>query len=329
MPFLVHRLALEVGASIGIARYPDDGEDAHTLLRHADIAMYEAKRAQSGIRHYEPVFDNHSVQRLRLLGDIRRAIGAGELVLQYQPIVDLDAMHLHGAEALVRWQHPQRGLLGPDTFIPMVEQTGLISALTHFVLERAVAQCATWREAGTDMSVSVNLSVRNLLDRNLPGEIGRLLRENSLPPDALQLEITESMIMSDPERALLTITELSNLGVQLAVDDFGTGYSSLDYLSRLPIDELKIDRSFVSGMLIDESNLIIVRSTINLAHDLRARDHRRGRRGRRHARPARRARLRPGPGVPSRPSDARRRVRRVDAGRARDQRRLSVTRIQA
>ena len=212
LPFVVNQLALEVGASIGIARYPDDGEDAHTLLRHADIAMYEAKRAQSGIRQYEPVFDNHSVQRLRLLGDVRRAITAGEIVLHYQPIVDLDAMRVHGAEALVRWQHPERGLLAPGTFIPIVEQTGLISALTRYVLERAVAQCATWREAGQDMCVSVNLSVRNLLDRNLPAEIGRLLRARRLPPEALQLEITESMIMSDPERALLTITELSNLG---------------------------------------------------------------------------------------------------------------------
>jgi diguanylate cyclase (GGDEF)-like protein len=268
LPFLVHHLALEIGASIGIARYPDDGEDAHTLLRHADIAMYEAKRAQTAVRHYEPVFDNHSVQRLRLLGDFRRAISDGELVLHYQPIVDLDERRIHGAEALVRWQHPERGLLGPGTFIPVVEQTGLISALTRYVLERAVDQCAAWRAAGEELCVAVNLSVRNLLDRNLPTEVGRLLRAKRLPPEALQLEITESMIMSDPERALLTITELSNLGVQLAVDDFGTGYSSLDYLSRLPIDELKIDRSFVSPMLSDASDLIIVRSTINLAHDL-------------------------------------------------------------
>jgi diguanylate cyclase (GGDEF)-like protein len=268
LPFVVHHLALEIGASIGIARYPDDGDDAHTLLRHADIAMYQAKRAQSAIRHYEPVFDNHSVQRLRLLGDFRRAISAGEIVLHYQPILELGARRVHGAEALVRWQHPERGLLAPDTFIPIIEQTGLISALTHCVLEGAVAQCAAWRAEGDELCVAVNLSVRNLLDRNLPAEVGRLLRANRLPPEALQLEITESMIMSDPERALLTITELSNLGVQLAVDDFGTGYSSLDYLSRLPIDDLKIDRSFVSPMLSDPSNLIIVRSTINLAHDL-------------------------------------------------------------
>ncbi len=268
LPFVVHHLALEIGASIGIARYPDDGDDAHTLLRHADIAMYQAKRAQSAIRHYEPVYDHHSVQRLRLLGDFRRAISAGEIVLHYQPILELGARRVHGAEALVRWQHPERGLLAPDRFIPIIEQTGLISALTRCVLEGAVAQCAAWRAEGDELCVAVNLSVRNLLDRNLPAEVGRLLRANRLPPEALQLEITESMIMSDPERALLTITELSNLGVQLAVDDFGTGYSSLDYLSRLPIDDLKIDRSFVSPMLSDPSNLIIVRSTINLAHDL-------------------------------------------------------------
>ncbi len=268
LPFLVHHLALEIGASIGIARYPDDGEDAHALLRRADIAMYEAKRAHGAIRHYEPVLDNHSLERLRLLGEFRRAISAEEIVLHYQPIVDIGERRVHGVEALVRWQHPERGLLAPDAFILVVEQTGLISALTRYVLEHAVAQCAAWREAGEDLCVSVNLSVRNLLDRNLPAEVGRLLRAKRLPPEALQLEITESMIMSDPERALLTITELSNLGVQLAVDDFGTGYSSLDYLSRLPIDELKIDRSFVSPMLIDPSDFIIVRSTINLAHDL-------------------------------------------------------------
>jgi EAL domain-containing protein (putative c-di-GMP-specific phosphodiesterase class I) len=268
LPFTVDELSLEIGASIGIARYPVDGRDAHTLLRRADIAMYIAKENAAGFRTYTPDQDKHSVERLSVLGDFRRAISAGEIVLHFQPIVDLQNMHVHGAEGLVRWQHPERGLIPPGAFIQSVEQTALIAPLTRFVLERAAEECAMWRAAGEDMCVSVNLSVRNLLDRHLPLEIERLLSRHSLPPEALKLEITESMIMSDPERALSTITYLSSLGVRFAVDDFGTGYSSLAYLSRLPIDELKIDRSFVSPMLKDASDLIIVRSTINLAHDL-------------------------------------------------------------
>jgi EAL domain-containing protein (putative c-di-GMP-specific phosphodiesterase class I) len=168
----------------------------------------------------------------------------------------------------VRWQHPELGLLPPAAFIQTVEQTGLIGPLTRQVLERSIRQCALWRAAGQDLTVSVNLSVRNLLDRNLPLEIERLLAQYRLPASALQLEITESMLMSDPERAMATVMLLSELGVSLSVDDFGTGYSSLANLRKLPIDELKIDRSFVSPMLTDESDLIIVRSTINLAHDL-------------------------------------------------------------
>jgi EAL domain-containing protein (putative c-di-GMP-specific phosphodiesterase class I) len=168
----------------------------------------------------------------------------------------------------VRWQHPEHGLIPPGAFVQTVEQTGLIGPLTRHVLERSIAECAAWRKDGRHMSVAVNLSVRNLLDRDLPKEIERLLSTYGLPPEALQLEITESMIMSDPERALATVSRLSDLGVRLSVDDFGTGYSSLANLRKMPIDELKIDRSFVSPMLRSESDLIIVRSTINLGHDL-------------------------------------------------------------
>jgi EAL domain-containing protein (putative c-di-GMP-specific phosphodiesterase class I) len=180
----------------------------------------------------------------------------------------MDGARVHGAEALVRWQHPDLGLLPPSDFIPVVEQTGLIGPLTRHVLERAIAQCALWRQAGQDLTVSVNLSVRNLLDPDVPALIGDLLTLYGLAPEALQLEITESMLMSDPDRSLVTLTRLAQLGVGLSVDDYGTGYSSLANLRRLPIDELKIDRSFVSPMLSDESDLIIVRSTINLGHDL-------------------------------------------------------------
>ncbi len=268
LPFSVDELSLEVGASIGIARYPQDGEDSHALLRCADIAMYAAKEAQSDYKVYAAEQNQHSVRRLSVLSDIRNALASDQIVVHYQPIVDLDDLSVTGAEGLVRWEHPEMGLIPPGAFVQTVEQTGLIGPLTRHVLERAIAECAAWRKGGRDLSVAVNLSVRNLLDRDLPREIERLLNTYSLPASALQLEITESMIMSDPDRAVATVTRLSNLGVRMSVDDFGTGYSSLANLRRLPIDELKIDRSFVSPMLSDESDLIIVRSTINLGHDL-------------------------------------------------------------
>jgi diguanylate cyclase (GGDEF)-like protein len=268
VPFAVDELSLEVGASIGVARFPQDGSDSHALMRCADIAMYAAKEAQSDFKLYAAEQNQHSIRRLSVLADIRRALNSDEIVVHYQPIVDLDDLSVTGAEGLVRWEHPEMGLIPPGAFVQTVEQTGLIGPLTRHVLEHAIAECASWRKAGRDLSVAVNLSVRNLLDRDLPREIEKLLNAYGLPPDALQLEITESMIMSDPDRAVATVTRLSGLGVRMSVDDFGTGYSSLANLRKLPIDELKIDRSFVSPMLSDESDLIIVRSTINLGHDL-------------------------------------------------------------
>jgi len=267
-PLLVDGVSLTVAASIGIARFPRDGSDSQTLLRRADIAMYTAKEAQSGYSLYTVARDHHSIQRLNVLGDFGRALVADEVVVHYQPIVDLDARRITGAEGLVRWQHPELGLLAPGDFLPIVEQTPMIEALTRHVLDRSIAQCAAWHRDGQALTVAVNLSVRNLLDRRLPAVIENMLRAHSLPPEALHLEITESMIMSDPERALATVAGLSDLGVRLSIDDFGTGYSSLANLRRLPIDDLKLDRSFVTSMLLDESDLIIVRSTINLAHDL-------------------------------------------------------------
>jgi diguanylate cyclase len=267
-PFVADELALEVGASIGIARFPRDGDDANSLLRCADIAMYAAKEGQSGCKLYSADQDRHSLQRLSIIGDFRRGLLLDEVVVHYQPVVDLTDMTVCGAEALVRWQHASRGLLAPGAFISAVEQTELIGPLTRYVLERAIAQGAAWHRAGHSLCMSVNLSVRNLLDRTLPRDLERMLSAAGLPPELLRLEITESMIMSDPERALATVTRLTDLGVRLSVDDFGTGHSSLANLRRLPIDELKIDRSFVTPMLDEESDLVIVRSTINLAHDL-------------------------------------------------------------
>jgi diguanylate cyclase (GGDEF)-like protein len=267
-PFALAGVSFELGASIGVARFPEDGEDSHALLRCADIAMYAAKAAQCDYKIYAAEDNHHSVRRLSVHSDIRRALVADEIVVHYQPIIDLDGLTVRGAEGLVRWQHPEHGLIPPGAFVQTIEQTGLIGPLTRHVLERAIAECADWRRDGREMSVAVNLSVRNLLDRDLPKQIERLLGAYGLPAGSLQLEITESMIMSDPDRALATVSQLSALGVRLSVDDFGTGYSSLANLRRMPIDELKIDRSFVSPMLRDESDLIIVRSTINLGHDL-------------------------------------------------------------
>jgi diguanylate cyclase (GGDEF)-like protein len=267
-PVTVDEMTLEVGVSIGVARFPRDGADPHSLLRSADVAMYAAKEAHSGCKIYAAALDRHSVRRLSVLSEFRRALDSDEIVVFYQPLMEMDGMTPRGAEGLVRWQHPELGLLPPSDFIPIVEQTGLIGPLTRHVLEQAVARCAGWRQAGKDLTVSVNLSVRNLLDPDLPSLIGDLLTLYGLTPEALHLEITESMLMSDPDRSLVTLTRLNQLGVGLSVDDYGTGYSSLANLRRLPIDELKIDRSFVSPMLSDESDLIIVRSTINLGHDL-------------------------------------------------------------
>jgi diguanylate cyclase (GGDEF)-like protein len=267
-PLVVDEMSLEVGASIGIARFPDDGDDANQLLKCADIAMYAAKASQTGITVFTPEHDRHSLRRLNVVSDVRRAIEHTEMVVHYQPQIGLGDMHVQGAEALVRWQNPELGLLPPSAFISAVEQTGLIGPLTRHVLDRAIEQAATWWHSGRNLSVAVNLSVRNLLDRDLPTDVKHMLGTYELPPEALQLELTESMIMSDPDRALATLIRLNRLGVRISVDDFGTGYSSLQNLKRLPIDELKIDRSFVTQMLSDENDLIIVRSTINLGHDL-------------------------------------------------------------
>jgi diguanylate cyclase (GGDEF)-like protein len=266
--FEIDELSISVVASIGISRFPIDGHNLNDLLRCADVAMYAAKEAHSGCKLYAATLDHHSVRRLSLLGDFQRGLSGSELVVHFQPIICPDDLVVRGAEGLIRWMHPEHGLLPPGAFVETVEQTEMIRPLTLFVLERSIAQCAQWRRSGRDLSVSVNLSVRNLLDVNLPQEVDVLLKRYGLSPAALQLEITESMIMSDPERGLATVEQLNLLGVRLSVDDFGTGFSSLAILKRLPIDELKIDRSFVSQMLVDESDLIIVRSMINLGHDL-------------------------------------------------------------
>ena len=201
-----------------------------------------------------------------MIGDLRRAVDHGELVLHYQPKIDLSTGGLEGVEALVRWQHPIRGLIAPDQFIAVAEQAGLIDALSQWVLRAALRQCRAWRRGGLDIPVAINLSPRNLHDQRLPDTIAELLAQHELPPHLLGVEITESTLMADPARALDVLTRLRDMGIRVAIDDFGTGHSSLAYLKRLPVAELKIDRSFIRDMVSDEGDRLIVRTTIELAH---------------------------------------------------------------
>ena len=267
-PLTIDGVALDLDASIGIAVYPEHRTDAAELLQHADVAMYMAKQAHVGFLVYDPTVDQHSPKRLALLGGLRRALERDELVLHYQPKADLGSGAVHSVEALVRWQHPDHGLLGPGEFIPLAERTGLIHPLTHWVLNAALDQAARWQRGGLRLSVAVNVSTRCLLDPAFPDQVAGQLATWQVPADLLVLEITESAVMADPARALDVLRGLHTLGVGLAVDDFGTGYSSMAYLKELPVDELKIDRSFVIQMAVSASDAVIVRSTIDLGHNL-------------------------------------------------------------
>jgi len=268
LPFAIRELPLEVAASIGIASYPEHGEDVDALLKHADVAMYVAKDAHAGTAAYDVAQDTNDAARLALVGELRKAIENRELVVHFQPKADLRSGRVVGVEALVRWNHPERGLIPPDEFIPLAERTGLIKPLTRHVLRNAVAQCGEWNAAGLDLHVAVNMTIPDLLDLELPDRIAALLEETGLPADHLELEITETTILADPFRVRQVLTRLNEMGLQLAIDDFGTGYSSLAYLRRLPVQTIKIDRSFVSGMCQDASDATIVRSTIELGKSL-------------------------------------------------------------
>jgi diguanylate cyclase (GGDEF)-like protein/PAS domain S-box-containing protein len=267
-PFLIGEQALHVGASIGVTLYPNHGEDEVTLMQRADVAMYVAKRNHSGYAVYDPATDQHSLRNLALLGELRGAIERDQLVLWYQPKINMASGRVYGVEALVRWQHPVHGLMYPDEFIPLAEQTGLITLLSMWVLKAGLAQCQQYRGDKLPLDMAVNLSVRNLHDPRFPEKVARLIAESCGEPRRLRLEITETAIMADPLRALETLNSLNAMGVLLSIDDFGTGYSSLAYLKQMPVDELKIDRSFVMGMLEDENDVVIVRSIIDLAHNI-------------------------------------------------------------
>ncbi|MFA7388488.1 MAG: EAL domain-containing protein, partial [Thiohalobacteraceae bacterium] len=267
-PFTLNELTLQVGASVGVAVYPDDGADSHALLRAADVAMYAAKSAAAGVEQYDPVLDTNTPERLMLLSDFGRALRDQQLRLHYQPKLDLKSRRVTGFEALVRWEHPDRGLLYPGAFLPMIELTDAIQELTMQVLGMALQQQRDWRDQGLEYSIAINLSARNLLNYQCVSRLEELLAQYGADPEMLELEITETALMQDPESAAVLLNRIAALGIRLSIDDFGTGYSSLSYLRRLPISALKIDRSFVTDMVRDEQNAVIVRSTIGLAHNL-------------------------------------------------------------
>ena len=267
-PFTLEGIGLRADVSIGISLAPEHGSELTVLMRHADIAMYRAKSDRSGHRVYADGDDNAGEDRLRTLEELRIAMTHRQMTLHYQPKVDLATNEIHGVEALVRWNHPSRGLLYPDSFLALVEDAGLMRAMTQCVLEQALDQAAVWRRGGRPLTVAVNLSASSLVDDDLPEQVGALLAARRLPAGALQLEITEEFLMTDRDRARTILSRLRQLGVQISIDDFGTGYSSLAYLRELPVDELKLDRSFVFPMADEARAAALVFSAVELAHSL-------------------------------------------------------------
>jgi diguanylate cyclase (GGDEF)-like protein len=267
-PFSLAGIGVSIDASIGIALFPEHGDDISVLLRHADVAMYRSKKTRTGPCLYVSSDDTRGENRLRTLQQLRAAVTEDQLTLHYQPKVDLSNGEVHGVEALVRWDHPSRGLLYPDSFLELAEESGLMPALTQRVLERALDQAAIWVRQGRALTVAVNLSASSLLDVDLPEHVVAMVHARDLDPGILQLEITEEFLMSDRTRARDILTRLREQGVQISIDDFGTGYSSLSYLRELPIDELKLDRSFIFPMADDARAAALVKSAIALAHSL-------------------------------------------------------------
>ncbi|MEC5217594.1 diguanylate cyclase (GGDEF)-like protein [Actimicrobium sp. GrIS 1.19] len=267
-PISLDDQTIDLGVGIGIAGYPANGSDAESLLSRAEMAMYAAKKSGSEAVLYDPSIDKASDASLSLLSELRRAIENNEFRLQVQPKIMLGSGAVIGLEALIRWVHPERGMVFPDNFIPFAEKTGYIRVMTRWVLEQSALLCSQWLERGVHLKISVNLSTRDLLDQDLPRKFADILQRHGVTPVSFCLEITESAIMDDPVRALQTLDRLHAMGVELSIDDFGTGYSSLAYLKRLPVDELKIDKSFVMNMQNDADDAQIVRSTIDLGHNM-------------------------------------------------------------
>jgi EAL domain-containing protein (putative c-di-GMP-specific phosphodiesterase class I) len=267
-PVALDGQAVDISAGMGIACWPDHADQPDELLGHAEVAMYAAKRKSQGVLVYEPSLDSGSAQTLSLLSELRQALDGNELRLFLQPKISLQNNRVIAAEALVRWQHPVRGMVQPMQFIPFAEQTGFIRHLTLWMFEEAARQWHSLQPVDGSLRIAINLSTRDLMDLDFPAKIDTLLARFNVPRSGFCLEITESAIMDDPQRAQATLNQLSHSGFKLSIDDFGTGYSSLAYLKSLPVNELKIDKSFVMGMEKDESDAKIVRSTIDLAHNL-------------------------------------------------------------
>jgi len=267
-PFALEDIALHSSVSIGMALFPDDGPDLSTLLSKADIAMYKAKTSLQGHHVYCSVDDADDITRLQTVQELRTALSTHQLVVHYQPKIDLDTGEVRAVEALVRWNHPTRGLLYPDAFLNLVEESGLMPTLTRVVLAQSLDQVAAWHTQGQQLTVAVNLSASSLVDSDLPRQVASMLAARGVSPGALQLEITEEFLMADRDRARSILTRLRNNGIQISVDDYGTGYSSLSYLRDLPVDELKLDRSFIFPMADDARAAALVASTIALAHSL-------------------------------------------------------------
>ncbi len=267
-PYAVDQVTLEVGVSVGVAVTGEHGQELESLLRRADVAMYQAKREGGGARLYDEASDPHDQEQLGLLSQLRTAIETDQLRLHFQPKVSLREGRTVGFEALVRWEHPERGLLLPGTFVPVAERTALLRPLTAWVLRAAIAECAGWRVQGWDADVAVNIAPATLLEPEFPAQVMQLLAEAGLPGHALELEITETAVMVDPGRAAETLRLLQAMGVSVSIDDFGAGYTSLSYLKSLPVSTLKIDRGFVTNLLDNREDEAVARSVVTLGHDL-------------------------------------------------------------
>ena len=267
-PFHVDDRSLFIGATLGIASYPDHADNPQSLIQKAEIALHKAKDSGKDFVIFETQHDKGNLEKLHLANDLRNAIRDGDLELHYQPQLDLRTGKIAGVEALSRWIHPKHGFISPDTFIDIAERTGIIKQLTEWVLATAIKQCAEWQKSYGSLTMSINLSARNLHDETLGKQISRLIRHWQVIPEKICLEITETAMMADPEHAMRLLNELDQLGVKISIDDFGTGYSSLGYLKKLPVDEIKIDKSFVMNMKDDENDASIIRATVGLAHDL-------------------------------------------------------------
>jgi diguanylate cyclase (GGDEF)-like protein len=267
-PFQIQDHGVDVGVSIGIVTYPDHGDDSLTLLRHADIAMYTAKRSAQPYAVYDIQANEYSVKGLELVWQVREALQQRQFSLVYQPKTTLQGGRLTGVEALARWHHPVHGDISPEVFIPIIEQLGQMHEMTLWVIGEALAQMRRWDEAGYPVDIAVNIAEKNICNSRFPEAVQKQIEQSGIVPSRLTLEIHENSMMSDPDQAHRVLTTLSNMGIRLSIDDFGTGYSSLSYLRHLPASEVKIDKSFVMGIMQDEDDAVIVCATIELSHNL-------------------------------------------------------------